>query len=245
MKNFFFFILTVIFFQSANAFEREFRVDRSSSVSNGYAIAWGIPGTKLDFEELDKMPSEDIYTFVDSHNIANYVVDLQTNKIISSLDNSQFAELNIGLTHIGNYFDIGLEKLEVENAGVNIEAMAVVYNYKWANEFKKVLLIDSNEINLTAKEVSVESLNIDLQKKIGKFIKKENVHLFNDGAVNLNEVKPFFINQDGNANKFSFDYAIPKSEEKTLRVEAVVKLKLADDKIEVSVVSVTQKQFDY
>lgn len=235
-----FLLLTI----SISAKERAFRVERYYPTVSGYAIAWGIPGLELDFEKLDKMSIDEIEKAVDLSAVKNFVVDLETNQIIDTIENEDMVVFNIGNIHFGNHYALSLDKIVIENKPVMADTIMVTEHYKWSNHVAKILMIESsetNELKTTAIDAT-ETFNL-LQKKLRESILDKNIDLFDTGAINLNLVKTKFIPNVGDVMELSFDYSHPKSDENALEVIAQVRFKYVQGKIIPFILSVKQKQY--
>lgn len=236
-------LMAFALFTNSYAVERLFRVDRTSSIVDGYAVAWGIPNQVLDFEKIDALGYEEASKVVEFDRVKNFVVDLQTNAILFELDNADFAEFTIGDVRYGNHYRVSLESLAVDNLLYNVEVLGVVENYKWSSDFTKLLVVDRTEPVLKVKELNGLAFSKTIQNAIKKFIKKDNLEVFVNGSKNIESVEGEYTAEYGKISKITLDYSFPKSEENSLRVEAFVKLNYENGQVVPTVFFVTQEQY--
>ena len=230
--------------QMTSAAERPFRIDRDASTVNGYAIAWGIPGKSFDFEKLDTMTDEEIEKIIDLDSVKNYVVDIQTNQIITILSGEyDMAVFHIGNIYYGNHFGLGLNNLAVENLENNQNVTTVTEFYKWSSAVSKILVIDSTDPILKTQELDASDTMDVLKNKLRLSILKKNMDLFDTAAENIYDIKTKFVENVGNVNVFTFDYAHPKQDTNALEVIVTVKMKMENGKIVPYVLDVKQRQY--
>lgn len=239
-------ITLVILLLSTSIFagERAFRVERYYDTANGLAVAWGIPGQNLDFEKLDKMSMEEIEATIDLSKVKNFIVDLETNQIIDTIENEDFVSFNIGGMHFGNHYSVSLDKMRVENFPGSYDMTAVIENYKWSNSVTKIIAVESldqNQIKTTIIDAS-ETFET-LHNKLKESILEKNLDLFENGAFNINNMETKFIENVGEVTELSLDYCFPKSDKNALEVIAQVKFKYVQGKIIPFIYSVKQKQY--
>lgn len=228
----------------ANASVREFRVNNTTDSKMGYAIAWGVPGLSFDFEKLDLGTEDEINNFVETQNITNYVVDLKTNTILSHIKND-LKEFSIGTINYGNHFSLSLERLTIEGltaVSYQIDAVAVVENYKWSNNLSSILLVDHSQLTLKVTELDGTTIENDIKAQIKNKISQSNQKIFNEGATTLTSIESVIINNYDEINKMNYTIEIPKSDGKLLFLEVLVKLTYTNGKLTTKVVSFKQKQ---
>ncbi|MGZ3787168.1 MAG: hypothetical protein ACXVLQ_01525 [Bacteriovorax sp.] len=241
MKSFFLLSSLILTMTSAMASEREFRIDHSKNVSNGYAIAWGIPNQLTDFEKLDQSSEEEIRKFIDTANVANFLVDIETNSILAKVD-SEEVDYTIGNYHIGNHFSLDVDSLSVDGTCSSCESVAVIESQKWSSGIKSLEIVDRTtgvKIIKSLNDFKVDNL---IKEEIGKKIKgKKALALFREGAPTLTNIERKFITKIGEVNKISYNFSIPKSDEAGLDVDALVKLSVVNEELKVEVLSIKQK----
>lgn len=244
MKNIILLLAYLMTFNFSQAAERAFRVERYYPTVDGYAIAWGIPGQKLDFEKLDKLSIDEVEKELDYSSVRNFIIDLETNQIIDTIENEDFVMFNIAGMHFGNHYSLSIDKLWIENKPSYSDTILITENFKWSNHPSKILLIDrsdKNELNTVTID-AVETFQL-LHQKLKASILPQNMDLFENAASNLNKVEIKFIENVGEVMEFSFDYAYPKSEENSLEVVVQVRLKYDQGKIIPHILKVHQKQY--
>lgn len=237
MKRFVLANLVFLFSISAFAGAREFRINRNA-VENGYAIGWGVPGQKIDFEALEK-DDKKVDEFINTAVVHNYLVDLEQDKILLDLtgnDPDSEVDYHLGDYHIGNHFNIALSNVEVGNkGGYDREAIAVIENNKWSNQLTKIVIISRE-----GKEDKVSVELPDAQEKIMTAIRtkltKEQLKKFDEGAVNIG-LETSFLEKYGYVNVIRLESAVPKSEDPGVAVSAYVQLSIKDGKTEAKVLS--------
>lgn len=240
-------ILTLLFIQTSLLFasERAFRVERYYPTVSGIAVAWGIPGVNLDFEELDRLGFEEAQKQIDINAVRNYVVDIETNKIldiVQSEDDADFVSFNLGDYHIGNHYSLSLEKLSIQNLNYNVEAIVLVEGYKWSSNFSKLYLIDRNTPVVSTTILNGTELMNKLNQKLKLSITKSNMDLFENGAMNIHTIERTYKEKIGDVNIITLDYSFPKSEENSLEVKVVVKFKYENGVVNPYIISVKQNQ---
>ncbi|WP_142694599.1 hypothetical protein [Bdellovibrio sp. NC01] len=235
-------LASLVFLSGLNAFAgaREFRINRGSISPDGYAIAWGIPGQQLDFEALEAT-EESTEKFINENidKVHNYVVDLETNKILLDLGNGdgEFVEFSLGGTHIGNHYHIDVKPMYIEGEGWNSDAVAIIENTKWANNLSHTLIVNREsgvKVTLDAK------INDQLIAAIRAKLSKAQQEKFDKGAVNMT-IEETSLDKVGNVNLVTLESYIPKSEEDGIVVKAYVKLVLKAGKIEIQALSARAK----
>ncbi|MBC7712258.1 MAG: hypothetical protein H7177_02905 [Rhizobacter sp.] len=224
------------------ASEREFRINKGSVAENGYAIAWGVPGKKVDFEALDKSSEEEISKFLESSTIVNYLVDLETNKILSTLD-SEEAEYSIAGQRYGNHFHIGLEKLEIDGIGYDLDAVAIIENWKWSNSITDLIIInkENNDVNISL-DMKDNKFNSLVMNAVSKGLKKPaEIDMLANGAVSINDLHNEYLENIGSVVKLSISSEIPKGEEPVLEVEATIQVTMVNGAPSVKLISISSK----
>jgi hypothetical protein len=220
---------------------REFRVNTFDySVKDGYAIAWGIKGELLDFEKLENASDEEISKIISNPNLANYVVDLRRNKILSVYDDGEMVEIDIDHRY-GNHYQLMLyNSFIVENLPNNLKVSpTVVSGIKWWSAISEVLLIDEDKKdNVTPADLSDFDNILDAQIK--PKLTKKNLEIYEDGAGQIESIETVtFKNKVYNEIKYTYD--IPKTDIYfTLR--AIVEVRYENGKLIPKLISMTQKK---
>lgn len=225
------------------ALEREFRVDRTSSIVDGYAVAWGIPNVPLDFEKIDALGYDVASETVNFDKVENFVVDLQTNTILTNMNNSEFADFTVSDVRFGNHYRVSLETLGVDGLEYNVDALAVIENSKWSSNFSKLLIINRTQLTPFTKVIDGTLFSVSLTNAIKKSITEDNIELFVTGSMNIVSIEKEYIADEGLVSKITLDFTFPRSEENSLKVEALVKLNFHNELILPRVISVTQEQY--
>ncbi len=237
-------VLLVLFsINTLMASERFFRVDKTAAITNGYAIAWGVPGKKLDFERLDTLSIDELEKELNFSDIRNFVVDLQTNKILTTIQNEDMVEFTLGDSHYGNHYHLSLSKLSILDQGYEMESLAVVENNKWTSSLSNILLINTSNNKLETTQFDGFELQKQILEKLKLSILDKNIRLFEEGAVYFMENETEYVENVGYVNKIKFDFSIPKSDENSLEVKVAVKLKIIDGKLTPFILKVEQRQY--
>jgi hypothetical protein len=232
-------ILTI----SSNAFatEREFRINGLTALE-GFAIAWGVPGEKIDFEKLDNEPEEVIREFIDNSKVVNYLIDLEHNKIISTLTaDGDYVDYSIGNYHVGNHFSLSLAK-PLAIAGLPdhyVPIPSIVTSMKWESSIREeILFLDTVEKD-QLHSIQAVGLNDQIQSQIRAKIKsKNNIKIFDVAAIDLYDLKTI-QNSSDLLNEMHFIYSIPKTDD-SFEVKAIVKLEYKNQTIIPRVVSIQE-----
>lgn len=235
-------LASLVFLSGLSAFAgaREFRINRGSISPDGYAIAWGIPGQQLDFEALEATEaSTDKFINENIEKVRNYLVDLETNKILLNMENedAEFVEFNLGGTHIGNHYHIDVKSIYVEGEGWNSDAIAIIENNKWSNALSHVVIVNRESGVKVTLDAQIHQQIVDtIRAKLNKTQRDK----FDKGAVTLN-IEETSLDKVGNVNLVTLESNIPKSDEDGITVRSYVKLLLKGGKIEVQALSVRAK----
>lgn len=245
MKRFMLANLVFLFSIGAFAGTRDFRINRNA-VENGYAVAWGVPGQKTDFEAIEK-DDKKVDEFINTAVVHNYLVDIEQDRILLDLTgNNPDSEVDyrLGDYHIGNHFNIALSNIEIDNkGGFDREAIAVIENNKWSNQLTKIVIL-----NREGKETTVSAELPDAQEKIMTAIRekltKEQWKKLSEGAINIS-LETSFLEKYGYVNVVRLDSAIPKSDDPGVAVSAYVQLSIKDGKTEAKVLSLKYKKVTF
>ena len=232
---FFIFKISTLF-----ATEREFRVNKSSATKNVYAIAWGIPCKKLDFEVLDKKSDNEIEEFIATSHIVNYVVDLQTDSILYTVK-SKGLVFTIGNTHFGNHFFLSLYPIYFENLSSEQEAVALIENWKTFNNATNLFIIDRSKGVKTILDLNDGQFDKLIKTEIAKNLQGEKLDIFKNGTTYLTDVKYSIISNIGSVSILNLNSVYLKSGFRELNIEATIQFTIINGKAEASVFSVTSK----
>lgn len=235
--------LVLVLASEAYAFERPFRIDRYYPTVSGYAVAWGVPGKNLDFERLDSLSEDEIEKELDFSSVRNYIVDIQNNQILTTIENDEMVVFNIAGIHFGNHYSISLDKLAIQNIGYDVDAIGVTENYKWSNNLSKILLVNTSKPMSESAEVDAAYTMNLLREKLKLSILASNMELFENGSENIYKIETKFIENVGDVNVITLDYAFPKQDKNALEVIATVKMKYENGKVTPYILSVKQKQY--
>lgn len=226
---------------SANASERQFRIDHNKSVKHGYAIAWGIPGQLIDFEKLDQSSDEEIVNFINTADVSNYLVDIETNSILKVVT-SEDVDYNLGGYHIGNHFGLNVDYLAVGGLCNSCDAAIIIQEGKWANGILSLEIMERKKETRIIKSFDDFAVEALLKSELRKKIKgKKALELFDKAASTMTSIETGIYDKGVEVNKISLNFSIPKSDDPGLDVEALVKLSLVNSKLEITVLSVRQK----
>jgi hypothetical protein len=220
------------------ASEREFRIDRYA-VDSGYAIGWGIPGRKINFEKIEKNQN-DVHEFVNQYlgDVRNFLVDLETHSILAELGDAKdsdnapdYVSFNLGDFHYGNHFSYRVKRLEI-SYGTIYDPVAVIRNNKWSNEIEKVLLIDRTKgVTIAAEVKGLQNQIIQgIREKLSGPLKK-----MLDERVIVMEIESVRDERYLRLNKITLHAEIPRSEKPTLLISALVYLKEVDKDLKVDI----------
>lgn len=217
---------------------------KSFEVLKGYgpsslALAWGIPGQKINFEIFSDMSRDEVLDYVYDHHMKNFLVDTMDNEIIMELDYDpvlfNFEDNVAG----GNHFYLETKELLISGLANCIFNTSVIENWKWSSKIATIVLVDrcngSKNIILDPSD-----LNADIQSQMLAFIDAENLPVFKGGAMDVNVMDSTLFKGE-RVNRFHYSYQIPKSmDDKTLSIEVSIKLKYVDGKIKAQVLSLEQ-----
>lgn len=228
-----------LFLSSVSTFaaEREFRVNRGETSDNGYAIAWGIPGQKLDFEKIEETEKQaDDFVRENDQKIHNFLVDLETNTIVLDLSSAdpEFLDFRIGGIRYGNHFSLGVQTLDVEGLGFDHDAVAVMSYNKWSSGISQVV-ITNRETKVTLVQ-NINGVNEKLETEIRKKLTKEQAAIFDNGAREL-QLERTSLDKYGNVSLITISAYRPKSEGPTLDIKAYVRFEMKDKKLQINVLS--------
>lgn len=234
----------VFFFLFSNfsllAAEREFRINRNSITKNGFAIAWGVKNKKTDFEALDKKSPEEISNFIETSFLVNYVVDIETDKVLSEVK-SDGTEFTISGMRYGNHFSLEISPFQVDGLDYEEEVLVLVENWKWSNTINSLFLINRKqgiEVKKTLKDNKFDRL---LKNAIATKLKGTELDFFTNGATTLTNMEEVAIDKLGNAMELTLWSEFPKSDRPGLAVKAVVFVKYENDQFNVNVHSLETK----
>ncbi|HWU42677.1 MAG TPA: hypothetical protein VN132_04530, partial [Bdellovibrio sp.] len=216
----------------AHAVPRAFQVNSDVKSEEGYAIAWGIPGEKIDFDKIasnEKRTDEFINKHID--HIHNFVVDLKTKKIL--LDLGEDANFSLGTVRIGNSSSLSLKKVSIDGLLPHQEALAVFEGYRWTNSVRHILIIDRKKGAVV--KVDAVDVNEKIAREIEKNLPKDHQASFDRGAHFLT------LEKAGDVVNVEINSHAPKKEE-SVRVNAKVKLTLNNDVIDVHVLSAQNQE---
>lgn len=223
------------------ASEREFRINKESEVRNGYAIAWGVKGSRTDFEELDKKSETDIEKFIETSHIVNYVIDLETNSIITEVQ-SKGVVFSIANRHYGMHFYLDMKSLNVEGLEDYDEALVLVENWKWSNSLKNLIIVNRKTEVKTVFNLGDDKFDAILKTEISKALKKkEELEFFKKGATEIGKFEELYIEKVGRVTKINLWTEIPKLGEPGLSIDVVIQVKLENNQITIKIISLTSK----
>jgi hypothetical protein len=231
--------------QVSHATERAFRVDSDHPVVSGYAIAWGIPGVNIDFEKLDPLSYEEIEKLLDISSVVNYVVDIEKNKILTTIDNDEMVDFRIGDTDFGNHYSLWLSKLAVQGVDYETDVISMTESYKWTSSITKIILNNPRDLNTQHIELDGGLIMKALYDKVKKSILPANMYLYENGAETISNVETKRLASGEEVNVFSFSYEIPKGDEGLLDVVVTTRLKYENGKMTPYVLNVKQVKTTY
>ncbi len=168
--------LLILFSSPAFAAGREFRINPETVTRHGFATAWGVRDTTIDFEAVEQS-DETIQNFLTKYDgqIVNYIVDVERNLILAEIPSDAYYG-HLGDLTLGNFYSLTLN--EIETASGLQSGQYILYlteNWKWDNSFSDAYLIGKNGQQTTMikhydlKDDVHEALNTQLseyQKKI-------------------------------------------------------------------------------
>jgi hypothetical protein len=232
----------IVFISSSTLFaaEREFRINKNSATKNGYAIGWGIPGEKIDFEALDIKSDDEIQQFIATSNIVNYVVDLQTDSILYTIK-SEGLDFTIGNIHVGNYFGLSLAPIFFDNLDFEQEAIALIENWKWDNSMTNLFIFDRAQGIKTILNLNDGQFDKLIKVEIAKNLKIPELDIFTNGATVMTEVKSDVLNNIGYVSIFSLYSSYPKTDGPGLDLEATLQFTLVNQTVSAKVISIKSK----
>lgn len=228
---------------------RDFRIERYSVSKNGYAIGWGVKGEKLDFEALDRMSEEEIDNFIDTAKVVNYVVDLQTNKILAELaDEDGRVSFTIGNRRVGNRNSLSIQDFKVQGpTSYDEESFLVVQDSKWGNTVSNLIVVKrENEVKVLH-NIDNGKFDLALQQQILKELKKKKAELdfFNRAVVSTGESQETYF-KTTEATKIRLVAEIPKDpNNKNLILDLVIKTTIEDGAFKIDILAIDTKFVKY
>ncbi|MDD4972764.1 MAG: hypothetical protein PHY93_00355 [Bacteriovorax sp.] len=222
------------------ATEREFRINKNSATKNGYAIGWGIPGEKLDFEALDMKTDDEIQQFITTSNVVNYLIDLHTDSILYIIK-SQGLDYTIGNIHVGNFFALSLAPILFDNLDFEQEAVALIENWKWDNQITNLFIFDRSQGIKTILNLNEGQFDKLVKTEIAKNLKDPELDLFTNGATVMTQIKGDVLNNAGNVSIFSLNSSTPKTDGPELDLEATIQFTLENESVLVKLISLKSK----
>ncbi len=240
MKNFVI-IFCFLFSVSLFADERDFRIIRYSITKNAYAIAWGVKNKKTDFEALDVKTENEINEFIEKSFLVNYVVDIETNKILSEIK-SDGTEFTIAGNRYGNHFSLNLLPVHIEGLSQDEEPLVLMENWKWSNSLKDLLIINrKDDIKLTY-ELDNNKFDAIVKSEIKKHLKtSEEIDLFENGAATISNLTHAFLVGAGDVTKLDLWIGKPKTAGPALYIEVSFKAKIENNLPQVEIISYQSK----
>lgn len=215
---------------------KEFRINKGTQTKDGYAVAWGIPGIKLDFEYLDKLPENEKYKFLENNNLKNFIVDVHNHKIITTIIDEELVKGSLEDYNFGAYFSMHLEQVEIN--GIDKKGLLVFSNYKHGNSISKFILLNANDPIV----IEGELIKTQLRDQIEDLLTPNNRDFFRNSTETITEIRSKYLN--GKFSKYNyihFSYAIPHGNGDGLEVVAKTSFTFKNNKIEVKVHSITQE----
>jgi hypothetical protein len=145
-------VLSIIAFalmSQAHADPRAFRV--ISGTEGDYALAWGVKGKKIDFEALDANETmRENFLAHDASNAQNYLVDLATNKVLTTLSDDD-GPVYVGIharplasqfyVDISDISEFDLEKLNIGEPGL-LSGIMQHNSYRHGSLLANIILIE-------------------------------------------------------------------------------------------------------
>jgi hypothetical protein len=206
--------------------ERGFRVNRSSISKNGYAIAWGVKGIKTNFEDLDLKSDQEIAKFIENPDIVNYIVDIETNSILSELIGKDGAkELSIGGNSYSSHYSIRTYPVSITNLTQSEEAFVITQNFKWNDEVTNLIVVSRTGEIKVKQNFSDGEIERMLHSKISNKLSLKDKQLFDEGATTIKDVQTISL-KNKVLTKFYLSTSIPKTGNSSLESEAIFKISI-------------------
>lgn len=177
-----FFLILSIALASLSSFaeERSFRI-LPHTVTDKFAIAWGIPGQKIDFEAIEAQGEESVAKYVEENyeKFQNFIVDLREHKILFTFDHDMiYGSLgDVQLSH-----NIGID-LEAFSATDYEEVVLVNYSSKWDTGFYNAIALGSR--TTSAREIKIKE---SLSSIMAKFLTPEQVILWERAQIVVEDI---------------------------------------------------------
>ena len=210
-----------------------------------YAIAWGLPGEKIDFSIFNNMNRDEIRDYVSAKKMTNFLVNTTNNEIVSTLDTG-FAFFNSGGSVAGGYRQtLELTDILIEGLPYCATSVGVIHGVRFGSNLHQIVIEDfcSEEKNQNVFEIDLskdDNLNANISEQMGKLLKKGNRHIFENSDPDT-EVLGTTIYKGQKLNRIRYEYYIPKSTSgKTLLLEANIKFTLKNKKLVAKVISLDQ-----
>ncbi|WP_413578310.1 hypothetical protein ACLVWU_07185 [Bdellovibrio sp. HCB290] len=229
MKNLILFVAMTLVSLNAFSAAREFRIN-GYSANDGYAIAWGIPGKLIDFEEVEKDEEKVSELWTEMSSMRNYLVDLQTNQILATITEEPDEFVAIRLGGMGtNHFSMNTLSLgNYYTKNDECEIVGVFESFKWSTSLSSVFVISKK----TLQPVVVKRIN-DLDDRMLAAAKAAltpaQVAQFDKGAVFTSIKEAGYDEQAQEMYQITWESSVPKSmDDPMVTVTARLKLKLTE-----------------
>lgn len=222
---------------SVFAKEREFRVNKNIPTANGYAIAWGIPGVLVDFEKIDEMTSEEFAASYNVESFKNFLVDLERNTIVHTLDLKDFpAALTLSADKYSYGSYLALKSINLNDNNSNYEVLVTSALQRWHTEELEFIILKNGKVEqiLKASDV-IRGVERQLKKRIG--IEAHGYIELGARVVILGNTVS--VDGQGLLNAIKLTYHFPYSDESTLILDTLVKFEYKNGKLLTKLVSFT------
>ena len=145
-------LFTLLAFQFASATPREFRIN-SRSADEEFAIAWGVPGKKLDFEKLDQLQHQNNKREFPVSGAVNYLVHMETNSMITPLtvrrEDGPFIDARVNATAANLHLHLYLHSFLGHYSEKNRNVIFVMSRSKWYSYIEEVYVLEDVERGVT------------------------------------------------------------------------------------------------
>lgn len=213
----------VLFSFAAHAAPELYKVE--TQLENDYAVAWGIPGEQIDFEELAKDTIK-AQEFLDQReeSTANYLVDLRSRKIVMTISQPAYvAHFNeeAYLHHNHQYWSFSNVKVNFDSAHKrkDLTAFVTASGGKWEDRIGSVIVVERE--NGVSRELLAESMEDKIESALIKRLAAAERVLYNSKKHDA-KTHTYEYSAKLGAYKYKAIYFVPKANDPGFMLEGYV-----------------------
>ena len=169
-----------------------FRINKNSAGQNcRFAAAWGIPGQAIDFEEIERSEKVDEFLEQNHEKFVNYLVDIKTNKIVTTLQIKRMGKLNVsgrlGYRDLTTHpFNLDTQCDSLSANGKQYELVMVSSTGKKHSYHEELYLLEkTGTLSHETFKVSAVALEIitQIDRQVESKLTKEQKQIFNNSRT--------------------------------------------------------------